>query len=477
MALPPPVRAFYKAINSLLRPIFPFLLIVSIAILSGFLVSQYSSSYMILGAVALAVFTISFVKIEFGLYILIFSMLLSPEFVIGSTGAGTLGRGVTLRLDDFMLVIICLSWAAKNVVHEELGMFRRTPLNKPIFFYMIACVIATGFGIITGRVEPKTGFFYVVKYVEYFIVYFMMINHIENIDQVNRFLVCLFLTCFITSIIGILQIPAGGRVSAPFEGEQGEPNTFGGYLLFIWMVAAGLFARIKSFHLRSMLGALLIIIIPPFLYTQSRSSYLGVIPAVFVLAMMAKKRVVVVGLTLLALVASPLFLPYAVTSRILYTFKQPAHHEQIAVGNIRIDTSTSARLMGWKEVMRDWTKHPLFGYGVTGYMFVDAQFPRVLIETGLIGLLAFIYLLYAIGKTAVINLRRLETPYYKGLTIGFIAGFIGLLFHSIGANTFIIVRIMEPFWFFAGIMTVLPILEGKNYDEDGAGILPAPGGT
>ncbi|MBL6972246.1 MAG: hypothetical protein ISR63_08955, partial [Desulfobacterales bacterium] len=34
-----------------------------------------------------------------------------------------------------------------------------------------------------------------------------------------------------------------------------------------------------------------------------------------------------------------------------------------------------------------------------------------------------------------------------------------LLFHSIGANTFIIVRIMEPFWFIVGIITVLPQLE------------------
>jgi hypothetical protein len=28
--------------------------------------------------------------------------------------------------------------------------------------------------------------------------------------------------------------------------------------------------------------------------------------------------------------------------------------------------------------------------------------------------------------------------------------------HSIGANTFIIVRIMEPFWFFAAIVVALP---------------------
>jgi len=34
--------------------------------------------------------------------------------------------------------------------------------------------------------------------------------------------------------------------------------------------------------------------------------------------------------------------------------------------------------------------------------------------------------------------------------------------HSIGTNTFIIVRIMEPFWFFLGIITVLPMIEPQK---------------
>jgi O-antigen ligase len=101
----------------------------------------------------------------------------------------------------------------------------------------------------------------------------------------------------------------------------------------------------------------------------------------------------------------------------------------------------------------------VLGYGVTGWRFIDAQFPRVLVETGVIGLMAFIFLLYSIFKLAITNLKELKTPYLQGLTMGFLAGYIGLLFHAIGANTFIIVRIMEPFWFMAGIIAVLPQLE------------------
>jgi hypothetical protein len=63
---------------------------------------------------------------------------------------------------------------------------------------------------------------------------------------------------------------------------------------------------------------------------------------------------------------------------------------------------------------------------------------------------------------AIAHMKAVKTPLFKGLTNGFLAGYIGLLFHAIGANTFIIVRIMEPFWFFAGIIAVLPALERQS---------------
>jgi hypothetical protein len=46
--------------------------------------------------------------------------------------------------------------------------------------------------------------------------------------------------------------------------------------------------------------------------------------------------------------------------------------------------------------------------------------------------------------------------------MGFTAGFVGLVVHSLGTNTFILVRIMEPFWFFVGIIAVLPMIESEK---------------
>ena len=436
-----------------------------VAILAGFLLTKYSPSVLLLGVAALIIFLVSFINIEWGLYILIFSMLLSPEIIAGETGGGSLGRGVTLRLEDFLLVVIGLSWLARNAVDKELGLFLKTPLNKAIFYYILACVLSTGFGIMAGRVELKTGFMFVLKYIEYFLVFFMMVNHVKNTDQIKRFLICLFITCLIASLIGASQIPGGGRVSAPFEGEIGEPNTFGGYLLFMGCVAAGLLAKADNLRTKQTMVIVLICIIPPFLFTQSRSSYLAAVPALLVLGFMTERRLIILGLLAISLMVSPLFLPKAVKDRIMYTFTQPEEQGQILIGKLRIDTSTSARLTSWKEALSDWPKQPLLGYGVTGYSFVDAQFPRILVETGILGLIAFLYLLYSIARLTLQNLKVVKTPFYQGLGIGFLAGFVGLIVHAIGANTFIIVRIMEPFWFFVGIVCAIPMLDRQQLDQ------------
>jgi len=130
-----------------------------------------------------------------------------------------------------------------------------------------------------------------------------------------------------------------------------------------------------------------------------------------------------------------------------------------------MDTSTSARLRSWQDALKDTAKHPIFGFGVTGYHFVDAQYPRVLVETGVIGMFSFILLLLAILKHGVTIFRGTNDILYRGLSMGFLAGCVGLLIHAVGANTFIIVRIMEPFWFVLAMVVMMPQLETESPEK------------
>jgi len=410
----------------------------------------------------MVLFIMSFASTQIALYILIFSMLLGPELIVGATAGATLGRGVTLRVDDFILVIIGFSWLARMAIYKELGFFLRTPLNKPIALYITVCLLSTFLGALFGRVNLKTGFFFVLKYFEYMVVYFMVVNHVQDKKQIRYFLWALLFTCAVVSFFGISQIPGGGRVSAPFEGEAGEPNTFGGYLLFMMAITIGLVLTSNLWKDRLIYGGICLVAFIPFLFTQSRGSYLAFLPMLAVFVWLSEKRKLILLSLLFFLALLPLVAPQAVKERVSYTFTQRYHPGQhVEVGNVRLDTSTSERLRSWGTALRDFSRHPLIGFGVTGYSFLDAQFPRVLLETGLVGLIAFLIVLWAIFKQSITVLGQADDPLHRGISMGFLAGFIGLLVHSVGANTFIIVRIMEPFWFIAGMVVMIPELESK----------------
>ena len=409
-------------------------------------------------AAALAVFLMVFVKTEIGLYLVIFSMLLSPQF---GSGGGTIaeGRRILVRSEDVLLLVVAFSWFAKTAVNKELGLAVKTPLNRPILAYVAATAIATLIGYATGTVAGVGGLFYVLKYVEYFIVYYMVVNNLVDRRQAWRLVTAAFLTAVIVSLIGMTQIPSGQRVSAPFEGKDGEPNTFGGYLLLLMAVAGGIALETARLRIRALCLGLVGLMSIPFMFTLSRTAYVGVIPALVAMTVLSSRRRVMVAALAVALVASPLVMtlfPGTVMKRVRYTFEPERGQPTIRVGAVGFDPSTSARLISIKQAFEGFTQRPIFGYGVTGFAFMDQQFARTLVETGIVGLAAFLGLLWALLKAGVGSLRALRDPEERGLALGFVAGTVGLLGHALGANTFIIVRIMEPFWFFAAIVIVLP---------------------
>lgn len=412
-------------------------------------------------AFAIAVFIFVFIRAEAGLYLVLCSMLLSPEFTV--TGGGLAeSRAVVLRLEDLLLIAIALSWVAKMAVNKELGLVAKTPLNRWVFLYVAVTLMATLYGYVSGTVKTAAGFFYVLKYVEYFVVYYMTVNNLRDRPQAWRLVTTAFVTAAFVSLVGIAQIPSGERVSAPFEGEVGEPNTFGGYLLFMIAVVAGVALETTRLRVRAATVGLLGLMVLPFLFTLSRASYVGVVPMVLALAALTTRRRLMLGVLVLTLAAAPLLvpslLPAPVAKRIAYTFEPEHGQTTVRFGRVAFDPSTSERFVAFRKAFEGWTQRPLLGWGVTGFRFMDAQYARTLVETGIVGLAAFLALQAAVLRGGLASFKALDDPEDRGIALGFVAGTVGLLAHAIGSNTFIIVRIMEPFWFFAGVVMVLPAL-------------------
>src|SRR2546425_292084 len=239
--------------------------------------------------IAFTVFLVVFVKTELGLYLVIFSMLLSPEIATGPAGLAE-GRRVVIRTEDLILMVVAFSWLAKTAVNKELGLTLKTQLNRPIMWYVIVTAIATLIGYATGSVQGLGGFFYVLKYVEYFVVYYMVANNLGDRSQAWRLIGAALLTAAIVSVIGAAQIPSGQRVSAPFEGSEGEPNTFGGYLVLMIAVISGIALETQRLRIRPTCLALLVLMMVPFAYTLSRASFLAIPFVLAVLGVFSSRR-------------------------------------------------------------------------------------------------------------------------------------------------------------------------------------------
>jgi len=453
-------------------PVSPVLLITlvitALLLYSVYLIAPESGRLMVMACAGIMLVAIAFTSVELTLYLLILSTLLSPEIQFGGGAISEVGttasRGFTLRLEDILLTLISLTWLFRMATNKGLGLVRKTPVNQPMAWYWLATAFATMVGFFAGRVGTF-GFFFVVKYLEYFVLFYGIINQVHDEEAIKRYVNVMLFTCFVIAIAGIAQIPGGERVTALFEGAESEPNTLGGYLTLMFAVTLGLFLNEANKTRRLRLGGLLILILPPLAFTQSRSSYLAfmVMIGLFMIFSHHKRFLIIIGLSAVTLL--PFVLPGDVINRVLFTFSQQKQAGQIAVGGVTIDTSTSARLHQWEGVLtRDFPNRPLLGAGVTGAQFVDAQFPRILLETGMIGLVLFVWLLRRIWVLLKVCHRELSDASLRGMALGTLCGFGGLITHAIGSNTFIIVRIMEPFMILVGLSLAALLIEQRKAD-------------
>ncbi len=432
-------------------------MVIMISVLA-FLISGGMQLKMVVMVVGIIATAICFFNTEMALYLILFAMLFSPEFSFGGELAE--GRKLVLRVEDIIIVVTFFSWVVKTVLYEGVGLIVKTPLNRPIKLYVFVSFLSTFLGALIGKVNLSSGLLYVFKYMEFFLVYFMFANNITDRDQVKRFIIAAFIVAIFTALYAVAQIPFGGRVTAPFEGESGEPNTLGGYLILIISIAAGLWFVMRDQRLKIALASLVVLMTVPFLFTLSRSSYVAAIPMFAAFFIFTNKKLLLSFVLLAFVLAAPILLPEKIKERVSETFvPDPGFAQTQTIGNVGFDTSTSERISSFKYSIEKWQKRPIFGWGVTGVGIIDSTYFRLLAEVGLVGLAAFLYLISVIGLHLYHIFKKSQDPLLKGLALGMLAGTAALLGHSVGAASFIIVRIMEPYWFFMACIVALYQIE------------------
>jgi len=419
--------------------------------------SDWNTYYFVFLAIFAAITVL--ISPEKGLYILIVSMF-SPEISLGRTGR----RNIILRFDDIMVVLSMITWLVVRIMKKNIKFFIFTPLDKPIFAFVLICALSTARGVLIRQVErPLEAFLYVLKMIEYFFLYYLVVNTVKNKSELRRYLIVFLITLFFTCLNGLDQINAGvHRVSTPFE-DTPEPNTLGGYLLFMFAIVAALASMGAEIWNKFFLWGLIPLIVWVFLHTLSRGSYLGYFPVLITLAFLLPNERRIYGMAILigSLVLLP-NLPSYITARIERTFEGRQEYKIPTITGeekvIRLDSSSSSRVTKFENILNYWSEYPVFGLGITGAGFVDSTIFRTIGELGLMGMLVLVWLFYTILSETFNAYKYSRNKLNKGLCIGYICGIIGLLVHATTANTFFLIRIMGPFWFLTGLIFLIPQL-------------------
>lgn len=435
-------------------PLFAGFMLLASVFLFLFYFKTGQQSLTLAMAVSLLVFGVTVVRVDFGVYVLVMAMLLSPEIETGDPYSGI--RRFSLRYDDLLIIVIFLGVMVKLAFEGRLRLWQPTPVNAGIVTYGSVCLFSTALAYQRdlGAWDERTALFVMLKMLEYYLVFFLVGHAIRDFPTMRKQMILFFLVALIVSGYGIYTIRAEPRVSAPFEAGGTEPNTLGGYLTLVICVAAGLMTQARGARAQVVCAAIAVTAFIPFLYTLSRASYAALFVGLAVLSVISRRWLILFALVLV-LVVSPLIMPTAVLERVTYTFQEDSGAAvSIAGRDIPLDKSTYERLEVWQKVkfiLGVGPVYALFGGGVAWETVLDSQYARVILETGLAGLAAFLFLQYRVLRTAREAYRWTDDWYGRGLAMGVFAATLALVVHSIGTISFLIVRIMEPFWFLVAL--------------------------
>ena len=433
-------------------PIFGlFLAICALALLAQHLVIGIQQLTIALAA-SLLVFGVTIVKVDYGVYILVIAMLLSPEIEAGNKYSGE--RTLNIRYDDILILVIFLGVMVKLTLEGRLRLWQPNPINSGIVAYYSVCIVATLLALERGLAawDVRSAIFVMLKMLEYYLIFFLVSHAIRDKKSIQNQLTLFFIVSIIVSIYAATFVGSTERVSSPFEKGGTEPNTLGGYLVIVMCLALALSTQAPTARQKFAFLVIVLCCFFPFLHTLSRASYIALIVGITTIGIISRKFVLLISLVII-LGSSIFIMPEKVISRVTNTFQEDSGQDVVVAGTdlgFKVDKSTYERFLVWRKVgylLSLGGLIPYFGGGVSWETVLDSQYARVILETGIFGLLAFLFMQWRILRTTREAYRWTNSWMARGLAMGMFATTVALIAHSVGTISFLIVRIMEPFWF------------------------------
>ncbi|MCK4348100.1 MAG: O-antigen ligase family protein [Thermoplasmatales archaeon] len=370
----------------------------------------------------------------------------------------------TLHLKDLILLVMTMHVACR-FCYKLKSSIVKPPLFNPLLALFAVAVLNSIIDLSEG-INPHY-LFRGWRHIAYYLVFFILINEIENKKNLYHFMTGLIVIATITSIVAYLQFIFGWSFSASkveFMGEHGIYRTYQQGNVLIGLCILMIFSIILSGHIRSKqvrVAACFVVIflLGAFLTSFARSSCGSMLVALlFVLFLSRKRRIgasfIMIPVLLVAFyIANVGIRTMADTSlfEILKTRSMSSVEDILGAEGtfyIRILMLQTK----WQTVMDE---NPVLGIGFdsavpisdstpTNYeinmhpsaLVADSSWPNILLLFGFTGVLIFFWILISFFRFSISVWRRLSPSLDKAIILGIIAFNIQIVLVSFFGDRF-----------------------------------------
>jgi len=317
--------------------------------------------------------------------------------------------GFTPTILDLVLIGLFFVWVCRVAMHKDGDFMADSPTGAVLVFLglsVVSFIAGLSHAALTANVIRH--FAEILMSVTLFV---LVINSVRTVKQLQIVVVALIAGGFIAALVGIVLYylpttltvrilsalsrfgyPTGSEVLRYVEDNTDlalratstsvDPNVLGGMLIFASVLTTAQALARKPIIPRGWLFAALGTMMLCMLLTYSRGSFLGLLAALFFLAVLRYPRLLLIGLLLVVLIAVLPFTRYYV--------------EHMMEAFLMEDLATQMRLGEYKDAFILIGRYPWFGVGFAGtpdidtYIGVSSVYLLIGEEMGMVGLTSFI---------------------------------------------------------------------------------------
>jgi O-antigen ligase len=378
------------------------------------------------------------------------------------------GEGAILP-NDVLIPVVIVGWLLRSFLRRRLT-FVTSPLSWP-FALMTTLLLVTfvlGSSAVTflSAHEQLSGFFYIVRWLEYVLLFFCIADTVRGERDGRRVVDWLCIAAVLLTILGFLQlrlfpdfrfmVPMGwdphlGRLLSTWF----DPNFLAGFFSFVLCLVGGAMV-FSGFRQRITLAVAGAILLAAAILTYSRSGYVALIAGLSVLTFLSSRRIFL----LLAIV----LVCFGMTN---------ARIQERVMGAFSIDETAKLRIVSWENAFRVYQDFPLTGIGYNTYRYVqvtygfqkdaaehsaggsDSSLLTILVTTGPAGLAAYLWILWASLSFSWSSYRHGASRYIRGLGLGTFSGMVSVIAHSFFINSLLYPHMMATMVIPLGVLAAL----------------------